>query len=75
MLALQSRPEGKFARVPRVRYLERLHRRNEFLIGSHHPLRETLLRQTGASATERAAFLQERLVQLWAPRDESAPAF
>ncbi|CAA9556930.1 MAG: hypothetical protein AVDCRST_MAG18-744 [uncultured Thermomicrobiales bacterium] len=68
--------------MPRVRYLGRLHRRNEFPIGSHHPLRETLLRQAGSNAAERAAFLrrqyataQEQLVQLWAPREEGAPAF
>lgn len=32
---------GKFAKVPSIKYLERLHKRNEFLISSHHPLRES----------------------------------
>ncbi len=41
--------DGKSARVPTLRLLERLHTRNEFLIGSHHPLRETLMAQTGAT--------------------------
>jgi 5-methylcytosine-specific restriction endonuclease McrA len=74
--------EGKFDRLPQVRYLERLHRRNEYLIDSHHPLRETLRLQTGASEAARCAFLQEAyggairlLVQTWKPHDELEPAF
>jgi len=51
-------PDGKFARVPEVVYLERLYRRNEYLISSHHPLRETLINQTGKSAALRRQFLQ-----------------
>lgn len=43
--------DGKFERVPVLAYVRRLHRRNEFLIDSHHPLRETLILQTGASGT------------------------
>jgi 5-methylcytosine-specific restriction endonuclease McrA len=38
---------GKFDRLPHLKYLQRLHTRNEFLINSHHPLRETLIQQTG----------------------------
>lgn len=49
---------GKFARIPSLEYLERLHRRNEFFIESHHPLRETLLNQTGASTDARIKYLQ-----------------
>jgi hypothetical protein len=74
--------EGKFARLPELRYLERLHRRNEFLIDSHHPLRKTLIQQTGGSEPARRAFLQqaykaskELLVQNWRPKYEDAPAF
>ena len=48
---------GKFARVPAIEYLERLHKRNEFLISSHHPLREVIISQTGATENERRAFL------------------
>lgn len=34
---------GKFARLPDRQYLERLAKRNDFLISSHHPLREMLM--------------------------------
>jgi hypothetical protein len=50
-------PMGKFARIPSIRLLERLHKRNEFLISSHHPLRETLIAQTGVEVVSRIAFL------------------
>lgn len=52
-------PEGKFARVPAIQYLKRLSKRNEFLISSHHPLRETLMQQTGNTPEKRHAFLQK----------------
>ena len=48
---------GKFALIPATKYLDRLHRRNEFLISSHHPLRETIIAQTGLTETARRAFL------------------
>ncbi len=48
---------GKWMLLPAPPYLERLHRRNEYLIRSHHPLRETLIQQTGASPGKRAEFL------------------
>lgn len=50
---------GKFARVPSVKYLERLYKRNEYLISSYHPLRETLISQTGKTPQERADFLHD----------------
>jgi len=50
--------EGKFARVPSIKYLERLYKRNEFLISSQHPLRETLIQQTGISPEGRYLFLK-----------------
>ncbi len=50
--------QGKFAHVPALQYLYRLHKRNEFLIDSHHPLRETLMRQTGIREVDRRAHLQ-----------------
>ena len=68
--------QGNSARVPAIRFLERLHRRNEYLIGSHHPLRETLITQTGRTEAERRNFLQEmesfamqHLVSRWEPTD------
>jgi hypothetical protein len=73
---------GKFAQVPQLRFLERLHRRNEFLIESHHPLRETLITQTGGNEALRRAFLQEAyafskglLIHNWKPIHEYEPAF
>jgi hypothetical protein len=49
--------DGKSSRTPHRRLLERLDSRNEFFIGSHHPLRETLLAQTGQTRQERIHFL------------------
>lgn len=48
---------GKFAHIPSLRLLQRLHRRNEYFINSHLPLRETLIRQTGKTETARKDFL------------------
>lgn len=50
---------GKFERVPDLQYLERLNKRNEFLIGSPHPLRETSINQTGRTEQDRHRFLQQ----------------
>ena len=73
---------GKFAQVPALSLVERLNRRNNYLIDSHHPLRETLIRQTGASAADRKQFLQRKfddavghLIQLWAPQPMAPAAF
>jgi hypothetical protein len=51
---------GKFAHVPSLQHLERLHRRNSYLIDSHHPLRQTLMMQTGRTNEDGARFLQTR---------------
>jgi hypothetical protein len=73
---------GKFAKVPDLKYLERLHTRNEFFISSHHPLRETIIMQTGNSTTNRASYLQskynqatKKLIATWAPNYEHKPTF
>ncbi|MEJ7931627.1 hypothetical protein WG922_16770 [Ramlibacter sp. AN1015] len=65
---------GKFDKVPAEYLLERLHARNEFLIGSHHPLRETLIMQTGLTEGARRSFLRDfdgravrHLVHRWRP--------
>lgn len=50
---------GKFAKIPQIKYLERLHKRNEFLISSHHPLRETIIKQTGKTELERRTFFRD----------------
>lgn len=66
---------GKFAKVPKVRFLEKLHERNEHYISSHHPLRETIINQTGQTERDRRQFLQktynmalERLIHQWEPQ-------
>ncbi len=65
---------GKFAKVPSVDLLRRLHKRNEYFINSHLPLRETLIQQTGNNEQQRAAFLQlqyitvkQKLIHEWQP--------
>jgi hypothetical protein len=67
---------GKFAAVPAARLVARLHERNNWLVDSHHPLRETILLQTGADAEARASFLRARqrtaldaLVHEWEPAE------
>ena len=50
---------GKFTKGPNVKYWARLHKRNEFLINSHHPLRETIMQQTGKTEAERRTFLRD----------------
>lgn len=66
---------GKFDRLPSIDLLERLSQRNEYLIKSHHPLRETLMLQTGITETGRRSFLQNaydcastHLIMKWAPK-------
>lgn len=49
---------GKFDLLPAITYVERLAQRNDFLISSHHPLRETLILQTGHTSRDRDAFLR-----------------
>ncbi len=73
---------GKSDRVPTLRLLERLSTRNEFLIASHHPLRETLMAQTGATEDRRRLFLGAyhadalaRLLHEWEPSEVSEPLF
>jgi hypothetical protein len=73
---------GKFAQLPELRFLDRLHKRNSFFIESHHPLRETLMQQTGAMEPGRRKFLQDvyqqsktLLTKNWKPKFEHEPAF
>ena len=73
---------GKSAKVPSLDLLKRLHKRNEYLIGSHHPLRETLIRQTGQDAALRQQFLQQayteaknHLIHIWQPMAKKEALF
>jgi hypothetical protein len=75
---------GKFSQLPAIHLLERLHNRNEYLIISHHPLRETLIAQTGNSAEKRQQFLQDAyncttiyygVKQKWQPAQQGIAIF
>jgi len=75
-------PSGKHMRVPDLEILQRLHRRNQFLIESHHPLRETLMNQSGQTENDRRSFLQrmhrnttQRLLHIWEPSLQDVPLF
>ena len=75
-------PGGKSDKVPTLALLGRLDTRNEFLIGSHHPLRETLIAQTGKTPRARQQFLQstynaavEHRIARWEPDDPEEPLF
>jgi hypothetical protein len=68
--------QGKFAAVPASALVARLHERNEWLIQSHHPLRETIMLQTGTDREARASFLRARqrtaldaLIHEWQPAE------
>ena len=67
--------DGKSARIPALKILERLNDRNEYLIYSHHPLRQTLINQTGPTPESRRHFLQNvdsegisLLIHRWEPK-------
>ncbi len=73
---------GKSNLIPSIRLLERLSTRNEYLIASNHPLRETLIAQTGASEIKRRAFLNAfhmeahaALIHVWEPVEVSEALF
>lgn len=74
--------EGKSAKVPSTRLLNRLSNRNDYLISSHHPLRETLIEQTGKTEATRKSFLREQdrfainhLIHRWEPKHEKEACF
>jgi len=75
--------QEKSARPPALRYVERLHKRNEFLIASEPPLRPTLIAQTGSTEAERAATLQRAYAEVtvkgsrpqWSAPEEMEPEF
>jgi hypothetical protein len=73
---------GKAERLPALGYLERLWRRNNYLIASHHPLSDTLVRQTGPTEAARMKFFQDayrearsRLHHTWSPQHEFEAAY
>ena len=69
---------GKSDRIPAIELLFQLHKRNEYLIESDHPLKETLINQTGKTEIQRRDFLNSffQKVQLnpstaWRPKNRS----
>ncbi|MDA9180286.1 hypothetical protein N9O28_03085 [Emcibacteraceae bacterium] len=71
---------GKGAQSPDKSLLKDLHRRNEWLIGSHHPLRNTIIDQTGITELLRRKHLEDEFYHValspdgWKPkRKESSP--
>jgi len=75
---------GKFAQLPSIKLLERLNDRNEYLITSHHPLRETLILQTGNTVDKRGQYLQDAyncstthfgIKQKWEPKPQGSIIF
>jgi len=76
-------PHGKFELIPEIQYLERLSERNNYLIESHDPLRQTLVMQTGKTAQQRHHFLNEKnkiavenfIHQKWKPQQEYDTGF
>lgn len=76
---------GKFERLPSIGLLDRLFNRNEYLITSHHPLRETLIAQTGNTTAKRQDYLQDAYNcstlflgdggRKWQPKQQGAAIF
>lgn len=75
---------GKFHKLPSIPLLERLYNRNEYLINSHHPLRETLIAQTGNTREKRRDYLQQAyncsslyygVVKKWHPIQQGVAIF
>jgi hypothetical protein len=60
VLAYSSINLEKNARVPDIKFLQRLFNRNEFYISSKHPLAETIINQTGKTKEKRKRFLQKQ---------------
>ncbi len=74
--------DGKSARLPGSRLLERLNARNEYFIQSKLPLHETIVQQTGNQPAARKNFLENnwnaakvRLFHTWEPKAEGEATF
>ncbi|MHA7941693.1 HNH endonuclease family protein [Formosa sp. 3Alg 14/1] len=77
VLADPSVNNDKRAKIPELRFLQRLYNRNEFYITSKHPLAETIINQTGHTRQKRKAFLQKQYdiaktnsIVTWSPEIE-----
>ncbi|TPE43623.1 HNH endonuclease domain-containing protein [Pontibacter mangrovi] len=72
----------KLARIPEIKYLQRLYNRNEFFIESKHPLSETIVNQTGDTPEKRKRFLEyhynialQNSIHTWRPEIELPSTF
>ncbi len=68
---------NKKAKIPEIRFLNRLFNRNEYYIESKHPLAETIINQTGLTKESRRRFLETQYnlaltqsIQQWKPEIE-----
>ena len=73
---------GKSDAVPGSDHVENLEARNNYLIHTHHPLKDTLIGQTGQDPARRHQFLQntfdlaiERRVTVWNAKLQGDPTF
>ena len=72
---------GKMAQIPSLNLLKRLHRRNEYYVSSHHPLRDTIIEQTGKTESVRQRFLNNAYnnalydTKVWEPEPRAEAAF
>jgi 5-methylcytosine-specific restriction endonuclease McrA len=75
VLACFACNSAKRDRLPSARWMPRLQARNEHFIASHHPLRETLVRQLGATPGQRYDALHRRHGEAirWIPSSWSPP--
>lgn len=82
VLSDRSINSNKNARIPEIRFLERLYNRNEFYIESKHPLAETIINQTGHTKEMRRHFLEKNYnlalslsIHKWEPEIELKGTF
>lgn len=55
----RGQANGKFARLPEPYLLERLQKRNEYLIESNHPLKETIIMKCGKTPEKRWQYMKK----------------
>lgn len=82
VLACQKCNGSKSDKVPDKKFLDWLYARNNWLMESDRPLRETLILQTGKTDKERFNYLQKvynlaetSLIIYWSPEQDKEPLF
>lgn len=72
---------GKFARLPEDYLLQRFYKRNEYLVESNHPLKETIIMRTGKTRSKKSFIntMYRLAISLsrskWQPKFEYAVGF